>query len=309
MEEKTQIRERECYSMGYNSTIKDNLLPGVEIRDLILKQGTSNEFTSRANKVIFVLRGHVDYIQEGYSKESVQAYNMVFVRIGMQCRIMAQQESLLLFLRSGDSISQKDSITQAYTSGTMANKVSEDVLLLPTGHLPILPFNSYIHNFTVGLLSGIRYMSDDEFYADIKIREFFFLIGISYSENDRRRFFESLDTTEQSFAALIYSNYKQASSVKELASMTCYSLSGFEKRFRKIFGQPASQWIAKQKAQKIYTEICNTTKPFKQLSHEYGFACPAHFTRFCHKHLGKSPITIRQSKMNDNKSNIHKMNS
>ncbi len=301
MEEKTQIGKRECYSMGYTPAISSAILPGVEIRDMVLKEGTSNEFISRTNKVIFVISGHVDCIQEGYSKESVQAYNMVFVRIGIQCRIMAQQESLLVFLRSGDSVSPKDSIAQAYTSGMMANKVSEDVLLLPTGHLPVLPFNTYIYNFTIGLLAGMRYMPDDEFYAGIKIREFFFLVGISYSENDRHRFFESLDTVEQSFAAFIYSHYKQVSSVKELASMSCYSLSGFEKRFRKIFGQPASQWIAKQKARKIHTEICNTTKPFKQLSHEYGFTCPAHFTRFCHKHLGKSPISIRQSKISERK--------
>lgn len=309
MKKKRQIGKQEPYSDGDKSVINENLLPNVEIKDIILEQGTSNEFTSRANKVIFVIRGQVDCMQEGYSTQSIQARNMFFVRIGMQCRITAQKESLLVFLRHGNSVNQKDNAAQAYTSGMMANKVNHDLLLLPSGYLPVLPFNSFIHNFTVGLLSGIHYIAEDEFYANIKVREFFFLVGISYSENDRSRFFESLDSAEQSFAAFIYRNYKHASSVKELAFMTCYSLSGFEKRFRKIFGQPASQWIARRKAQNIYTEICDTSKPFKQLSHEYGFSCPAHFTRFCHKHFGKSPVAIRQSKVENNETRQSKVDS
>ena len=104
---------------------------------------------------------------------------------------------------------------------------------------------------------------------------------------------------EQSFAAFIYQNYKQVSSVKELAAMTNYSISGFEKRFRKIFGQPASQWMARKKAERIYPEICDTSKPFKQLSHEYGFSSPAHFSRFCQNHFGKSPLFIRKNRAKD----------
>lgn len=288
-------KEKNEFNYQAKSWTHSEALHGGEVREISIFPGEKLEFTSRANKVIFILRGQVECNIEGYPLDVLQDRSLFFVRIGIQCLIKAKKNSKLILMRSGSTPEQKDSIAQAYMSGAMANTVEKDLLEQNEKHLPVLPFNTYIRHFTVGLLSGMPYASQDEIYMNIKIREFFFLVGISYSEKDRIRFFESLNTAEQSFAAFIYRNYKQASSVKELADMACYSLSGFEKRFHKIFGQSATQWIAKRKAQMIYTEICDTSKPFKQLSYEYGFSHPAHFTRFCSKHLGHSPGVIRKN--------------
>lgn len=302
MEESTQIQGELIVPKRHLTSLPGEDLPlGVEIRELFLDQGACNEFTCRSNKVLLVVQGQVECAQDGYPAHIVEIDNMFFVRVGMQCRITACRESLLVLLRPGAEVNQKDSASQAYTIGIMSNTTTKNLLDLPTGQLPILPFNCYIRNFVAGLLHNKPYAAGDEFYAGVKIREFFFLLGMSYSEKDRARFFESLDSAEQSFAAFIYRNYKQASSVKDLAAMACYSLSGFEKRFRKVFGQPASRWIARQKALMIYTEICDTSKPFKTLSYEYGFSCPSHFTRFCRKHLGKTPLAIRQQKIEQNR--------
>lgn len=298
MEENTPIQKQFPVGSQYGIISREGSSSvGVEIRTLDLRQGEYSELTCHSNKVLLVVRGLIECAQDGYLLESVPGRSLIFIRMGIQCRITACRESLLVVLRYGNKMYQKDSSAQAYTNGVMANTATEDHLLdLPDGQMPVLPFNVYMRNFVAGLLPGILYAADAEFYAGIKICEFFFLVGMSYSERDRARFFESLDTAEQSFATFIYCNYKRAASVRELATMACYSLSGFEKRFRKIFGQPASQWIARQKALMIYTEICDTQKPFKILSYEYGFSCPSHFTRFCRKHLGKAPALIRLQK-------------
>lgn len=284
--------------------LTDGSLPiSIQLKKLCLNKEGCNLFTSQANKVLLVVRGQVECSLDGYPVKTVSARSMFFVRTGMLCQITAVKESLLVIFRTGSDFVHRDSAVQAYISGTVANSTTKDLLELPTDQLPVLPFNSHISNFAAGMLPELPYMVTDEFYAGIKMREFFFLVGFSYSHRDRIRFFESLDSTEQSFAAFIYRNYKQAKSVSELAKMACYSLSGFEKRFRKIFGQPASKWIAIRKAQMIHTEICDTTKPFKTLSYEYGFSCPSHFTRFCHKYLGGSPASIRSLHIEKSKQN------
>lgn len=266
-----------------------------EIKHLLLREGMSYEFTSRGNKVILLIRGQVNCVLESYSPENLRAHEMFFVRIGMKCRITATKETLLILIRPGNKVTDKDSAAQAYVNGITVNKSEKDLLEASERALPVLPENIHIQSFATGLLSGIRELTEDYFYTTIKMQEFFFLFGKTYTEQDRSRFFESLDSAEQSFAAFIYQNYKRVSSVKELADMTNYSLSGFEKRFRKIFGQPASQWMTRRKAERIYTEICDTSKSFKELSHEYGFSSPAHFSRFCMNHFGKSPLLIRRS--------------
>ena len=301
-----EIKEKLVEESGLKSTTKSQIQTTSSteggVKEITITTGEKLDLTSNTNEIIFVIRGQIECEMEGYPSHTIDIENMFFIRVGIECMIKAKVDSKLILIRSGSNAPQKDSFAQAYMNGVVANDVQVDLVKQPEKHIPILPFNAYIHHFTLGLLSGISYCIQNEFYTRMKIREFFFLIGISYSERDRFRFFEMLNTAEQSFAAFIYLNYKQVASVKELAALACYSLSGFEKRFRKIFGQSASQWIANKKAQMIYSEICDTTKPFKQLSHEYGFSYQAHFTRFCRKHLGQSPLLIRESHKIDTKS-------
>ena len=295
MKVKGDLLEREGVKYGEKTLIHTANFSEEEAKEITILTGEVENLTSHANGVIFVISGQIECSMEGYPACVIPDRNLLFVRVGMKCLVKAKEDSKIILIRSGSTAPQKDSFAQAYISGVAANDVQIDLLIQPLKQLPILPFNTDIRHFALGLLSAMSYCRQNEFYTRMKIREFFFLMGISYSEKDRFRFFEALNTAEQSFAAFIYLNYKQVSSVKELADMACYSLSGFEKRFRKNFGQSASQWIAERRAELIYTEICDTSKPFKQLSHEFGFSYPAHFSRFCRKHLGQTPYVIREN--------------
>lgn len=268
-------------------------LPGIQIEQTELFALQEMAFTSRASKILFITGGQIELKMGGYLLDTVGARNMVFARLGMQCRIRAIKDSRLIFIRLPAGSPLQESLSQAYISGFMDNVAPRDVADKSLKSLPVLPLNTCMRIFVIGLLSCMPYLSQDESFAAIKIREFFYLVAMSYSEKDRQRFFESLDPQQQDFAAFIYRNYKRACSVRELAAMSSYSLSGFEKRFHKVFAQTASSWIATRKAMDIYTQICDTAKPFKVLSLEYGFSCQAHFNRFCRKHLGQAPGMIR----------------
>lgn len=92
-------------------------------------------------------------------------------------------------------------------------------------------------------------------------------------------FFSHWPREYNSFSDFIYQNYREVKSISELASLSCYSRSGFEKRFRKIFGVPASHWITLRKAADIYHEIRRSRKSIKQICFDYSFSSYVSFSQ------------------------------
>ena len=99
--------------------------------------------------------------------------------------------------------------------------------------------------------------------------------------------------TDQLFTNAVFDSYKGVRTAKELADKLFYSLSGFEKRFKKVFGVPVYQWMQTQRSNNILHEIKCSTKTFSEISAEYYFSNPSHFSAFCKDQFGKSPREIR----------------
>lgn len=97
------------------------------------------------------------------------------------------------------------------------------------------------------------------------------------------------------FSDFIYSNYRKVRNVQELADLSFYSLSGFEKKFRRTFGISASKWLKQKLSMEILYEITKTSKQFKEISLDLGFSSPSHFNNFCKSLLGKTPREIRKN--------------
>ena len=96
------------------------------------------------------------------------------------------------------------------------------------------------------------------------------------------------------FSKLVVENYDHKLSVHDFAKKLNYSISGFEKRFKKTFNMTPMQWMQNQKAQAIYYEITCDTKSFNKLALEYGFSSAPHFHNFCKKIFNKTPGSIRK---------------
>lgn len=123
------------------------------------------------------------------------------------------------------------------------------------------------------------------YYFEIKIKELL-------------NFFYPLLTKDTHFSDIILRNYNKVKTVKDLADLTHYSISGFEKRFKRVFGISPYKWLKKQKAKNIYREINYSVKTFKEISLEYDFTSPSHLNNFCKTNFGDTPGNIRrQSKI------------
>jgi AraC-like DNA-binding protein len=148
---------------------------------------------------------------------------------------------------------------------------------------------AYLNSFFPSWQKGLRC----NFYMELKIKEFFFILRSCVPKEDLIDFFAPLLSEDMEFYRLILEKYPSVKTAKELARATNYSVAGFDKKFKKVFGMSAHKWMAKQLADNIYHEIKCTTKSFVQISKAFGFSSPAHFCSFCKLTFNATPKTIR----------------
>jgi len=137
-----------------------------------------------------------------------------------------------------------------------------------------------------------------KFFYSIKMKELFYIFRCFYPKEALNRFFCQVLNSGTEFASYILENSHQYKSVKELADAMNYTVSGFEKRFKRVFEISPYKWMTNQKAEKIYHEISTSEQTFKQISYNFGFTSLSHFNDFCKAKLGKTPRDIRRNRVN-----------
>ena len=149
----------------------------------------------------------------------------------------------------------------------------------------------YLNNITETVSAGLKC----KYFHEIKQRELLYYLRAYYPKNDLAAFFSPMLNEDTNFAEQIYKNYESAKNITDLAEATHYSLSGFKKRFVKVFGTSPYSWMEQEKAKKIHYEIYCTQKSFKEISSKYNFYSASHFNRFCKKMYGMSPAALRKT--------------
>jgi AraC-like DNA-binding protein len=151
--------------------------------------------------------------------------------------------------------------------------------------------SDYLNTVVESISDGLKCA----YFQELKQKELLFYLRVYYPKKDLAAFFAPMLNNDIRFSRLIYKNYESAKSVENLAFLTNYSVSGFKKRFMKVFGIPPHHWVEKEKSKKIYYEINCTQKTFKEISIEYDFSSTAHFDKFCKRVYGMSPGVLRES--------------
>jgi len=127
-----------------------------------------------------------------------------------------------------------------------------------------------------------------------KIAELFFLMRAFYPQDNFAQFFSRALHSDSGFSSYVTHYGHNYRSVSELAQTLHYSVSGFEKHFKRVFGVSPYKWMLRNKAEKIYYEIQLDKQSFKEICDEFGFSSISHFTNFCKTYLGATPSNIRK---------------
>ncbi|MDR1347459.1 MAG: helix-turn-helix domain-containing protein [Prevotellaceae bacterium] len=130
-------------------------------------------------------------------------------------------------------------------------------------------------------------------FFQMKQNELLYYFGNFYTKEALYYFFKPVLTNDIAFSKACYALSEKACSINDMAKELDYSLSGFKKRFKDVFGIPVYRWLCQEKSKKLFHEITCGNKTLTQLSHEFHFSSPAHLTNFCTKIFGKTPSTLR----------------
>ena len=257
------------------------------IESIKLSEGKSVQILSQLNQILFVSNGDLTISHKGILNKKVKDGEFILIPMHSPCVFKVKQASTILVIRLDDYINLHDYFPPNLVSEKENKKAKDENTGFLKPHQRMTEFANTLENY---LKDGIK---SDRFF-NLKIQEFFFLIQTYHDEQSVVKFISSIYSSDFAFSNDVFRHFSQVKTVKELAKIFDYSLSGFEKKFKKIFQESPYRWIREQRSKKIYQEVCYGQKTFTRLADEYGFSSPAHFNDFCKQFYGETPGDLRK---------------
>ncbi len=241
------------------------------------------------NDLVFVLQGQLLVSFNDYVNETVNQDSFFFVPAETQYKSKALESTVILLFRLTTNLNFCDHFSfEMLLSEHNKTQSASDFITLKAN----APLISYMETMDQLMKAGLRC----SYFFELKLKELLFNLRAYYSTESLSALFSSILTDDISFSNKVYEICYKVKSSKELASMMNYSPSGFEKRFKRIFGVSAYQWMKMKKARNIYHEIKCTAKTFSEIGFEYGFSSSSYFNDFCKSNFGQTPGALRKQK-------------
>lgn len=249
-------------------------------------------FHSTCNQVVFILQGKITYtFNNNFVHEAIKG-QILFLPVGERFISTTIEEGTLVILRIHEPINLyiNSSLEKLYSK----IDITADPHITKTKQLGNLIIKPCLWHYIEGINNCLQDNVNYHYWYEIKIKEFFLLIKIYYTEDELCYFLYAVLSGDTAFSEHIRSVWKKYKTVGELASSMHMTHKHFTTRFTAIFGKTPQKWMRESKALIISREIIETKKPFKQIAIEYGFTSDALFTHFCKNIFRKSPTQIRK---------------
>jgi len=275
-----------CYMYD---TQKDSI-----IRYLEKEKGEKISFKNAHSQLFFLLKGKIKYNSEYYVNQVFKAGTFLLLPHESSCAIEVKEKLKLVVVKMHQEVNFCNHFPLTMLSEFNLNrkKTNDDSLLY------LLKTNDVIDDWLKSVVKSISTGLKCSYFQELKQKEILYYLRAFYSKEDLFAFFSPILNGDVAFSNLIYQHHKLVKNINELAKITSYSLSGFKRKFGKVFGVPPAVWIKREKAKKIFHEINCTVKPFKEIAVEYDFSSSAHFDKFCKKMYNMSPGTLRENTKN-----------
>lgn len=243
------------------------------------------------NKLVFLLKGEILFSFGKFTDCLLKNKQILHLPTGHNFTCSALDDSTLLVMCiQGNTSFCDDYLFKDLEKHTPNMFNNQDTIELKPATLEI---NSFMEKYIDALLDYINIGAKCKHFYQIKIKELFYIFRWFYPKETLMDFFWYALKGGNEFAACIINTWPKYKSVNELAQAMNYSVSGFEKRFKRVFGVSPYKWITNQKAERIFHKVRTSNLGFKQISADFGFTSLSHFNDFCKTNLGKSPGDIR----------------
>jgi len=168
------------------------------------------------------------------------------------------------------------------------------ILLDQKSYTFMLRINKPLKKFLSTIVFYINEGISCKHFHEIKQKELFYLLRYFYTKTEVAGLFAPIISNNIDFKNKVLANYLNVSSVKELAQICNYSLSSFNRIFKKNFNENPYLWLQNQKIKYIAGRLSDKNIPLGQIIDEFRFSSPSHFTIFCKKHLNLTPSQFRK---------------
>jgi len=257
----------------------------IEIIELV--KGKPFHVFSEQNQMIFVIDGLLNLLSKKIYNKNIKDGEIILIPIHRTCVMTPLTDVRMMVMKMDFNI-------------TFCERLPLDLLLekqtksRDDSGIGLLKSNQRVSSF-VNVMSN--YITDElncPYYYDLKIREFLFLLRAYHDKKQIFNFFKPIYNGDFAFSSSIYKHLNEVKTAKELAAKLNYSLSGFEKKFKRVFDISPYQWMQEQRARKIYKEVTCTKKTFTEIALDYDFSSPAHFNDFCRQYFQHTPGGLRK---------------
>ncbi|MFV0330996.1 MAG: helix-turn-helix domain-containing protein [Dysgonomonas sp.] len=259
---------------------------------IVVEKGKLWENRPLGNKLVFLLTGKMFFSIGQFPNCMVEEKRILYLPTGYQFRFKAIEDSTLLIMHIHgqkhfcDDFNFKDLEKNISISGHSNLKKEGPITL---------EINEIVEKYLDPLIQFIEKGARCKCFYIMKIKELFYIFRWFYSKEVLYDFFQSALKGGSEFSSYIIDNWHKYNTVGELSEAMNYTVSGFEKRFKRVFGISPYKWMINQKAERIFHQVRTSDLTFKQISSNFGFTSLSHFNDFCKAHLGKSPGDIREN--------------
>ena len=265
------------YEKGQNSTLEIIKSPAGSVieRDLV------------DNEIVFLVEGRVKLWYNKMMGKELTSGVILFYPPGSKIKVMVEEDTHFVVCRVRDVLNLCEclSLERLHQEVGETPQVPEGFYMLEINDR----LRKYIDLFAECVDDGLKCT----YYFATKTKELFFMLRAYYTKEQLANFFKPVLSKDAQFMNLMYQNYRNVSSVQQLADLSMYSMSGFKKQFHRIFGTSASEWMREQKATRIFQDLNNSSLSIKELAERHGFPSVSAFSNFCQEKFGMPPGKIR----------------
>jgi AraC-like DNA-binding protein len=225
-----------------------------------------------------------------YEVETDEKFRLLFLPYGNQMEYSLEKDTVLLVCKLTDELQLFD----CFHSEGNANWMDARKEVTPETISRKLQVNPLIDVYMKGLFASMNLGIRSEDFLSLKIQELFVLLKNAYTKTELASFFYLSHYPNSIFSSFIIKNHDRFNTVAELADHMNYTVSGFEKKFKKVFGVSPARWLREQKARRIYREVRSGRHNFKEIADKYNFSSTSTFNDFYKFTFGETPGATRR---------------
>lgn len=245
------------------------------LKDSVLELNSKHQFV-----IIFMLVGEMEISSELGERKKIAADNFTLLNYETKytCRVLKDAEFTMLYFEKPKIKCDK------YTLLSLAEhsrKLKDDIRVLKM----VEPLTMFINNLRIYLNNKMmcRHLHD------LKESEWIFIMRGFYTKEQNAYFLEPIINSLNDFATIVHENYLKCHSVQELAELCNMSEKTFTRRFKEYFDDTPKQWILREKAKYIKSDLDGGQLNLKQVANKFGFSSSSHLYNYYKKQFNTTP--------------------